>query len=377
MRATVIALLLALLTHSVEATAQRDRSLVLYRRGVALLKAGAYEEAIRAFKVSYEHHRHGNTLYAIGEAYRRLGRLRESHRFYALYARTLPVEKQAEFAEKLDRLRLGGVSALLVITRPGGAAVSVDGAPRGTTSPGGLRLSVAAGSHVVLVAGEGHRPERLTLQAEFGEPLTLDLSLQPLPRITLQRVVTDEVLPVAGSSWHPTVHVLAGVAFPRYGAPSLSVQPALSVGLTGGALWRSGRLGLLLHACLLYSPVVDEEVDSRAAAITVAGGLGGRWFIWRLWLEASFLLGAQLLAGVDPRTFLVRAAAPQPGSRTYSSLALRPSIGVGLPLWRGLYIYLSPFALTYSPRIGDFDELAPDISQVLRFDLSIGVGWGT
>lgn len=371
-------LLLALAAASGPAEAQRERGLALYRRGKALLEAKSYEAAIRAFKASYRHHKHRNTLYAIGEANRQLGRLRESHRYYSMYAEQLDPEKRATFAEKLDALRVGTPSPLTVSTRPPGATVSIDGEVRGATPPGGgLKLGLAAGRHTIRIERQGYRDETGNLLAEFGEPITLDLALKPAPgkRRPPATVLTAPARPrVSTSSWSPFLSAVLGPAFTTYGDETLEVEPLFEIGLAGGALWRSGRLGISLAATALYAQVRDEVVDDQAGFVTLLGGVGGRWFaLPRLWLEASFGLGAQILAGADSSSFLVRQ--PDKPAETYAGFALRPALTVGWAPWRGLELQLCPVALTYSPRVGGFGDLAPSITHVLRVQVGAGVGW--
>jgi hypothetical protein len=378
-RVALAAALLAITVASGPAEAQRERGLALYRRGTALLKAKSYQAAIRAFQASYRHHKHKNTLYAIGEAYRRLGKLRESHRYYSMYAEELGPEKRAAFAEKLDALRLGTPSPLTVSTRPPGATVSIDGEVRGATPPvGGLKLGLEAGRHAIRIQREGYHEETGNLQAEFGEPVTLDLALKPEPRAESRAPATVHAAPAqprpSSSAWSPFVEAMLGPAFASYGDETLEVKPLVEVGLAGGVLWRSGRLGISLAATALYAPVHDEVVDDQAAFVTLLGGVGARWFVLpRLWLEASIALGTQLLAGADPSSFLVR----QPGqpAETYAGFALRPALALGWAPWRGLQLQLCPLAVTYSPRAAGFSDLAPGIARVLRFQLGVGVGW--
>lgn len=143
-----------------------------------------YDRALELFLRSSKQAPHPNKLYNIAECYRRLGKTRQSHSYYARYARTLPADKQATFVKKLSKLRWSKPCALSVASTPGGASVSIDHKQVGITPAGGtpLTVNVAGGQHQLELGLAGHRAVRRQVTAEFGESLAFSFALEPLPR---------------------------------------------------------------------------------------------------------------------------------------------------------------------------------------------------
>lgn len=354
------------------AVGQRSQGLELYRQATRLFEAEKFREAIAVYKRSYTLHPHSNTLYAIGEAYRRIGELRASHEYYRRYAAGLPADKRAPFAAKLRRLKLGHPSELVVSTDPPGATVWIDGEVRGSTPPiGKLRLNIEAGEHTVRVHLKRHRRLSAVVVAEFGEPVSLTLKLEPrAPRINDPDPLTDE----RRGGWSLMASLLGGVSFASYGDAPLEVDPAAEGGLEVGALWLRPPLAVSLYFNALFVPAGDDLVSDSAAFVTLMGGVGGRGYLSpRLWIEVRFALGTAILVGAGSEHMLVLL--PSPVERSYAGLAIRPAVGLGYTIWRGLSFTLFPFALTYSPRTGGFDLLAPDVTSITRYHVFAGLAW--
>lgn len=376
-----LALVVAVLLPS-PAGAQRERGIELYRLGVSLYNAGKYAEAIAVFKRSLEAHRHKNTLYAIGEAYRRTGDLRRSQRYYSAYAALLGPPERGALERKLERMLAAARSRVAVTTHPGGALVTVNGERQGRTpATGSLELNLAAGPHTIRCALAGHRPVVRQVRAEFGEPIELHLHLERRPR--RGRLFPPQPPPhVAAPAEEPPrlfIAALVGPAVPLFGDVALSADPTVELGLEGGWVlgrlpWRVGRLDLHVHAAAFYAHVRDAVIDDRAAFVNLLVGLGARWFVVRsFWIDLRAGIGTSILIGARSDSFLVND--PSRLDMTYLGLLLRPSLGVGWRVWRDLSLQIYPVALDYSPRVGGFDSLNPRLQRVLRYHVCLGVGW--
>ena len=51
---------------------------------------------------------------------------------------------------------------------------------------------------------------------------------------------------------------------------------------------------------------------------------------------------------------------------------MRTSLGLGMPLWKGLTITVYPAAIEYMPGIDSFMD---EISGIFRYQLAVAVGW--
>ena len=59
-------------------------------------------------------------------------------------------------------------------------------------------------------------------------------------------------------------------------------------------------------------------------------------------------------------------------SGIYMTFLVRPYLGVGWQLWRGVTLTLKPLVFEYSPRHSDFSE---NIEYILRYNLTAGLRW--
>ena len=367
-----VALLLARPAWS-QSTQQKALGLELYRAGTLLYEKGEYREAIRVFERSLAAHPHDNTLYALGEAHRRVGQLRQSHGYYSRYAERLPEEQRQRFLVKLRQLREGAVSTVTVTTDPPGATVWIDGRRSGSTARP-LRVELRAGTYRLRLARDGYREVRGALKTEFGEPVVLHMPMSAQsepPQPDLSRPVERRKHP-RSAGWF--LGAAVGPAVAGYSDSSLSVEPSVAASLEAGYLWGLGRFGLLLALTAQVTPVTDAVVDDSAAFVNLLAAAGGRVSLARgLWLELRFGLGPAMLAGAASNSFLVQA--PGTGEQTYVGLALQPALRLGWTFWRGLTLVVSPGAVDYSPRVGGFAQLAPSIGGIWRYHASVGVGW--
>jgi tetratricopeptide (TPR) repeat protein len=223
----------------------------LYQQATAEFDAGRYREAIALYLQSLRSVEHQHTLYAIGEAYRRLGELRRSHEYYARYATRLPAAERTAFAAKLERLRTGSPSLLRIDCGLAAAELRVDGAQRGhTDSRGRITLKIAGGAHRVRLEKQGFVAESREVSAQFGEPLELVLTLRRRPEQEPRRAAPPSSLRVS-----PFVAALGGIGFSSFGDPGLEVSAAADALLRGGVLVRGARLGAFVELQLSAVPI--------------------------------------------------------------------------------------------------------------------------
>jgi len=419
-RAVLVILLASGLSPVANARGQQE-AVQVYQQGMELYRKGSYRQAIELFKRSHALGPHRNNLYYVAESYRRLGNLRRSHEHYGRYAEMLPPGRRQAFQNKLEKLRVGSPCLLSIASQPGGAVVRVDGVNRGMTPLEGspLQIRVPGGSHEVSLSLADHEPTSRRIEAEFGEAQALGFALRPIPgpapasqpqaeqlasrtarapephtraveqarlaRSTpaieppavVQHATTPAPAPAPASGMF--VDLLAGPVIQDYGDDRLETSVGVELGLRAGYLWRWRRLGLHLGLAVLCAPVDDklEAEETASLFLSLLGGAGLRLYVHEsIWAGLSLSLGPSLLLGASKSSVLFQdPGRPNPVaevSGVFAMLALRPELALGWRVHRGLTLLLSPLAVDWSPRI---EELGPGITRVLRYQVSLGVGW--
>jgi hypothetical protein len=235
-----------------------------------------------------------------------------------------------------------------------------------------LMVSVTAGRHSVRLEAEGHRSDERTILAEFGEPISLNVKLQRVPVDERRRVRPPMLRSSPGNG--AFVRITAGPSVPFFGADALDVGPALESGIEAGYLWRWQRFGISATLCGRLLPVADTVVDDTALFVTLlAGGEGQLFLTPRLSVGLQLAVGVLVVTDAAHEGFLLQRSGS--GSESYAGLALQPALRVNWRVWRGLTVGLQPIAVTYAPRVGGLDELAPAIERLLLIQISATVGW--
>lgn len=252
-----------------------------------------------------------------------------------------------------------------------GASVRVDGEPAGRVP---LQLSLAPGKHRVEVLRQGYRTVERTFEARAGATEQMYLELRREPNLDPGETTRPEAPPRVEpkpASGGLFVAVSMGPTWADYGDPLPEVSAATQLGLRLGWLWRLGRLGLTVDASLLATPVTDALSDDSAWFVALLGGGGARFYFWRdAWVGLHFALGLNTLHGAGAAMFLFQHSAGVEGA--FTTLALRPEITAGWTVFSGLTVYLTPFALDYSPAHALYTD---NIKRVLRYQVGLGVGW--
>jgi len=403
-RTLKIGLLLLLLGMSARVQAgeaeDRQQALKLYRQAMELFRKASYREAITNYGASHKLMPHRNNLYYMGESYRRLGKLRESHRYYTEHAKMLPLSGREAFAVKLEKLRWEESCAISIATHPGGASVQLGKQGRGETPADGaaLKLSVPGGEHMVRVALPGHQPAERKLVAEFGEPQALSFVLKPQQApapapgpAPPESTSASSVAPAAGgpeagvaagqepeesagsgASHGYYVGLLAGAAIYDLGDDALQVSAGADVDLRAGYLLRLGRLAVQAGVAASFANLDDRfRNEGSSNLITVLAGAGARVYLMEsLWLGMHVGAGGAILLGANDDSAFFNGASGVEG--TFTSFALRAELTGGWQAWKGLTLLLSPFCLGYQARNAEF---TPSLGRVLTFLFRAGVAW--
>ncbi|MCA9673034.1 MAG: tetratricopeptide repeat protein [Myxococcales bacterium] len=309
------------------------RAVKLHREAMLHFAGGRYQAAITAFERALAIEPHPNTLYGIGEAYRRLGQLQRSYHYYALYAATLTPQRRRAFAAKLARLRA--------------AAYPAPKPPRRAAT---------------------RQPQRAA-----AAPPAAAWPVHALPR-TATTMALRQRAPAGADRSALLVGVTLGPTLSAFGDERLSLSAGLSLGAEVGVAWRvAPSFAIDARLQLLASSLHDAVVDDDAAFVSLAATVGARVTFGARWFVAmSFGIGPSLLIGASAQSFLVSGSGGSSG--VLAGILVRPSAELGLRLWRGLEVALVP-ALDYSPRAGGFSHLAPDITSVTRYHLALAVRW--
>ena len=153
------------------------------------------------------------------------------------------------------------------------------------------------------------------------------------------------------------------------------MSPATEITLRAGWLWRRGSLGFHVDATALLVPVsgVTEAGEETAWFLSFLAGGGARYYFLRqAWAGLRFSLGVTSLHGAGNANPLTWREHIKETAGSFSMLIIRPEVTAGWTVWKGLTLYLTPFALDFCPR---HEALNDNTEHVLRFHVGFGAGW--
>ena len=251
------------------------------------------------------------------------------------------------------------------------ARVKLDGQDTGQVP---LQLTLSPGEHTVEVFAPRHRRvvRKLVARAGAAEQMYLELNrVQALGPGEADIKKPPLRQPAAPRRRGLFIQAMMGPAWADYGDDRLEASAAIELGLRAGWLWRLGRLGVSLDAGVSAVPVTDGGNQATGWFVSFLGGAGARLYLWReLWLGLHFSAGLSALDGAPPNIFLFEGSSEVSG--TFPVPMVRPEVNAGWTIWRGLTVYLTPFALDYSP---PHEAFTKNIQHVLRYHVAAGLGW--
>ena len=346
----------------------RTRAVRLYRSAQKLYKEGRYRKAIEKLRQAHSLLKKPVFLFNIGSCYERLGELERAVTFYRKYLKRCRPGERGQIQVRIDSI-LRRPSILTVISAPTGAAIRLNGDLQSLRTP--ARIKVPAGNITVRVELPGCRAQERVLVAGFGKPLVADFTLEDLSGGP-KRGGATYLRPPGFLSFS------GGFSLQTFGDPYLDIHPTYAFGLDGGYIfWPISRLGLELGASLAISGI-DDNSPERSKTLTVLDilaviGLRAR-FVRRFYGSIRAGVGSTLILGTDRHSLFFDDLGPEDRvSAVFAGLGLRASLVFGYQVWRSLGVVVSPVIVTYSPRVGSFDQFKSSIKYALRYHLQIGV----
>jgi tetratricopeptide (TPR) repeat protein len=152
-----------------------------FDQGAKLFHAARYREAIAAFEAAYRLKPHGAIHFNVAQCKEKLGEWPAALRSYQDYLRELPDARdraavRAAMGRIEERLAAAGVQALLVYTDPPGAALGLDGKPRGRTP---FQITLPPGTYRLALRLDGFAPEELEVEVGAAASRLVELVLRP------------------------------------------------------------------------------------------------------------------------------------------------------------------------------------------------------
>lgn len=259
-----------------------------YEAGADAMRKGDYDGARREFEAAYAASPNYRVLYDIAEAELGLGlpeqALAAFHRFLTDGGERVPPKQREQVTQQMAQLELGFAS-LEVTTEPAGAAVTLDGAPLGTT-PLAAPVRTRAGVHVVGATRTGAEPVSrvVTLKGGQRERVALEVPNSPPPSAPASASAASPTPPDTAPHEVPVTE--RGSAFPLgYALIGAGIAAAGVAGLEYA--WNRGRVDRF-HAneAALETDTSSGRRDrlirnnelaasiNRASAVTVGFGIG-------------------------------------------------------------------------------------------------------
>lgn len=281
-----------------------------FTAGQAADRRQDYRRAIEHYLRANELVPHHFALYNIAHDYERLGELREAATWYARYLEAAPDSPDRDKVVRLVKELVTRPAKLSVRSQPGGARVTIDGLPVGTTPYAG---TIKGGTRRIAVELDGEEVGK-EVRVEYGEPVDVELVLRgPTGMLVVRgepfgaQVTVDGV---AVGSLRPTLRVPVAVGERHVRVTSWGYVPHdADVTITRGAdtevvakLARGGNLPGVTKISAGYLIGVSGGPDLSGGGVMVLGEFGVRV----LQYDASLRIGKH--AGEGAVDFIVRWA---------------------------------------------------------------------
>ena len=224
----VLALLLAAPSSAADDVAEARAH---FDQGSKLYRAGKYRDAIVEFEAAYRLKPHGAIHYNVAQCREKLEHWPEALRSYQDYLREVPDARdraavRATMGRIERRLAAAGVQALLVYTDPPGAALRIDGKPRGRTP---YHVALAPGVYRLSLALSGYEPEEQEVEVSMAGTRLVDVVLRSRVAAPVGASTPATPPPVTAST-SPALSAALPASPPATGAlaPDLAARPPVS-----------------------------------------------------------------------------------------------------------------------------------------------------
>jgi tetratricopeptide (TPR) repeat protein len=257
-----------------------------FAEGVAAYEQSRFADAVALFREADRLAPSPLLSLNVARVYERMRDDRSALGAYREYLRRLPeAEDRAEVQGRVDELELTleqlGVQQLSVLSTPAGAALVIDGQPRGVTPWTG---ELAPGSHQLVLSSSGHQDAARDIELPRVDALDVIVSLQPLaPSPTPDASAPSPRSPVAPAK--------PGAALaPSDFRETRAVPSVLSWALFGGSA------ALLISSAALELSRRDLEGEARRSQIQIEhkqkfDAMQDRQAVSRVLLGAGLLTG--------------------------------------------------------------------------------------
>ena len=175
----------AVVTMTVHTTAARadssaDEAEARFRRGAELYKRGRFDEALLEFFTSNRLAPNKNVVFNIARSFEALGRFDEAYQYYDACRAAEPSARERDAAAAKLKELAPRVALLTVTSEPAGATVYVDRKDLGGHGETPATMSLAPGTHKVLLEKEGFEPAEAAVTVRRGEKAGASLVLEAL-----------------------------------------------------------------------------------------------------------------------------------------------------------------------------------------------------
>jgi hypothetical protein len=280
----------------------------LFKEGSRLGNEGRWDEARDRYERSLQLKRAAITLYSLGVAQHRTGRLVDALESLRAFLAEPPAPAtepwQGPAKELVAELEKRVASIELAITPPGlpGLSVTIDGKAIPAAALDRRRL-VDPGAHQILVSATGHREARAQITLAEGSSQRVALTLVPAPRVEPPLPPKTPLGPLRREEAPPEAPSRA-LPFALLGGGAAALGAGIAVGWVGVGEAKS-------------APTRDGPEASRARAKMLAGDI---------------VAGAGIAAaGAGLVVLVVQAVsgkAPKPGSVSLSVWTSGPGVGL-------------------------------------------------
>jgi hypothetical protein len=159
---------------------KKSKAQKLYKKAVNAAKVGNYQEAISYFEESRARGAPPVTLFNIGKCYEAMGQFYVAVDYYEEYLTFPKAKKIKKIKKRMEELRIKP-SEVTFDTIPIGCEVHKEHDDKTTKKIGvtPLQITLEAGDHTYYVIKEGYKRKRVKIEAGYGMPFNLEITMTP------------------------------------------------------------------------------------------------------------------------------------------------------------------------------------------------------
>jgi hypothetical protein len=194
MRAFLLTITILGLAHAGAPDAKMEEAKRHFAQGIALYGDGNFNAALAEFEAAYKIKQAPSVLYNIGLSQKALFRYNEaiaSLQDYLAKEKKMGKDQQKAVNQLITEMKALLAEATINVI-PDGATIKLDDREIGKSPM--KPYAIAAGNHALEFTAEGYKPQKKDIVVSAGQPLTVNIKLEMIPRSGKVHIVSTQPL---------------------------------------------------------------------------------------------------------------------------------------------------------------------------------------